>query len=270
MIFRRVVSISAIFALLSSCAGSPSGNVAGNNPVPLQAPSLKGNNSSIPGSSFVLGEGDGIEVNVWRQDTLKRAVRVDSSGNIVLPLIGEIKVAGLTVQETNEEVAKRLSRYFVDPQVDIRVTEVVSQKVYLVGEVSNPGFFVLDHKISVWELLAKGGFTKDADIGKVILISNNFPTAETQPRSKVSMLDLDFSSMEEQPPPVASANLQNGDIIYVPPRRMESGARFGIRVGSILAPIIGWQSAILLVPEIINVITGTDESSTQGGVIIGR
>ena len=73
-------------------------------------------------SPFVLGVGDEIAVNVWRNDDLKRTVQIDPSGNIYLPLAGEIQACGLTISQLRGKIASGLSKYIIDPQVDINVS----------------------------------------------------------------------------------------------------------------------------------------------------
>ena len=124
-----------------------------------------------PPSPFILGSGDEITFNVWRNEDLKRTVKIDPSGNIHLPLAGEIMASGLTIPQLREEVTLRLSKYIINPQVDINVSTLRSKKFHIFGEVRSPGTFTLDQKILVWEGISKaGGFTNDASEKSVLLV----------------------------------------------------------------------------------------------------
>ena len=74
-------------------------------------------------SEFVLGAGDSLEISVYRHDELTRKTEIDSSGMIMFPLIGDIYAAGKVVTKLRDEIRQRLSKYIVDPQVTIDVSE---------------------------------------------------------------------------------------------------------------------------------------------------
>jgi polysaccharide biosynthesis/export protein len=261
-----IISI-ILLGILSSC--SSNGPLKQSNTKYAEVPALKTDASSIPTSYYVLGEGDQLNINVWRHDSMKRALYVDTSGNVSLPLVGQIRVAGLTVQQANEEITLRLSKYFINPQVDIQVTEIRSQKIYLLGEVTNPGSFPLDHKTSVWEIIAKGAFSKDANMEKVLLISNNIPNGENQRGARISVLNLNPAKIEADSVPVVAGYLQNGDIIYVPPLKIANVSRFMTHLAAIISPILGAETSVLLIPQVIDVMTGK-YITTGGGVIVGQ
>ena len=73
--------------------------------------------TAFPTSSFILGSGDQITLNVWRHEDLKRTVQIDPSGNIYVPLVGEVEASGLTISQLREKIASGLSKYLVDPHV---------------------------------------------------------------------------------------------------------------------------------------------------------
>jgi protein involved in polysaccharide export with SLBB domain len=267
MISGYFIICITIAGLLSSC--SSNGPIKQNNTMFAEVPALKTDASTIPTSYYILGEGDSLEINVWRYDSMKRSIRLDTSGNVSLPLVGQIRVAGLTVQQANEEITNRLSKYFIDPQVDIQVTEVRSQRIYLLGEVANPGSFPLDHKTSVWEIIAKGAFNKDANMEEVLLIRNNIPNGENQGDTRIFALNLNPAKIGADSASVVPGYLQNGDIIYVPPLKIADVSRFMTHLSAIISPILGLESAVLLVPQVIDVIAGR-VVVTSGGVIIGQ
>jgi len=122
-----------------------------------------------------LGPGDLIEVNVYNVPELATKARVSNSGDVYLPLIDYVHVEGLTQDEAQTVIEKRLSDggFVRNPHVTIFVDEATSQGVTLLGEVAKPGIYpdVADHKL--YEVISEaGGFTSSAS-RKIAIIRRN-------------------------------------------------------------------------------------------------
>ena len=112
-----------------------------------------------------LGAGDLLEVSVYNVPELTSKVRVSNSGDIYLPLIDYVHVEGLTQEEAQSVIEKRLEDggFVRSPHVTIFVDEASSQGVTVIGEVGKPGIYpdVVDHRL--FELISQaGGFTQNA------------------------------------------------------------------------------------------------------------
>jgi len=112
-----------------------------------------------------LGPGDLLEVNVYNVPELTSKVRVSNSGDVYLPLIDYVHVDGLTQEEAQTVIQKRLEDggFVRSPHVTIFVDEAASQGVTVIGEVGKPGIYpdVSDHKL--YEVISEaGGFTPSA------------------------------------------------------------------------------------------------------------
>jgi polysaccharide export outer membrane protein len=157
----------------SQAAVSASGAVA-NAPAKLQNPA----NSEMPADSTVtLGRGDLVEVNVYNVPELATKARVSSSGDVYLPLVDYVHVEGLSQEEAQAVIEKRLSEggFVRNPHVTIFVDEAASQGVSLIGEVGRPGIYpdVVDHKL--YEVVSQaGGFTSSAS-RKISIIRKGQP-----------------------------------------------------------------------------------------------
>jgi len=237
------------------------------SPVPLKTYGLTPPLSTKPTSSYVLGVGDTVIMSVWRQDSLESSATVDTEGNISLPLVGPVKVAGLTIQQTREEIANKLDKYFVDPHVDLRVTEIKSKRAYLFGEVDNPGIYYLDHQTSFWEIIAQGSYKKDAYREKVLLIRNAVPNGDKD-RIQVNLVDLDPTKVQTGSYCV-DLYAQNGDILYVLPTKIADVERFMGRLLNIVSPVLAIETGVVLIPEFINVLRG-EGFETSSGIIVGQ
>ena len=93
-----------------------------------------------------LGIGDAVRVTVFQQPDLATDARVSERGTIAMPLVGEVKVAGLTVAEAGSQIASQLKsgKYLNNPQVNLAVTTVRSRQVNVLGMVPRPGRYPLD------------------------------------------------------------------------------------------------------------------------------
>jgi protein involved in polysaccharide export with SLBB domain len=90
--------------------------------------------------TFVIGNGDVLSINVWKEPDISRLIPVRSDGKISLPLVGEVQAAGLTPAKLEKEISGRLKNYISEPEVTVMVEQVNSQKVNILGQVVRPGW----------------------------------------------------------------------------------------------------------------------------------
>lgn len=113
-------------------------------------------------SSYRLGAGDEIEINVFDVPELNVTVRLRESGFLSLPLIGPVKAMGLTETDLLDELTNRLSAYVRRPQVSVFISNYGSQKVAVMGAVRNPGTYPLKKgENSLLELISEAGGVSD-------------------------------------------------------------------------------------------------------------
>ena len=124
------------------------------------------------GVEYTIGVEDELEIKVWQRDDLGGTVSVDTEGNIILPLIGAIRASGQTPRRLGEELTRRFS--FVDrevSQVSVTVLEYNSRRVFVMGEVVNPGAYAFARIPGVWEVIREaGGPAPDAALSRVRII----------------------------------------------------------------------------------------------------
>lgn len=131
---------------------------------------------------YRIGASDVINIVVWghpelsnplglTQDIEQQARLVSRNGTIFYPHVGLLPVAGKTVDEIREQLAELLEPYVTDPQVDVRVVEYRSQKVYVTGEVTQPGTLTLtDEPMTLLDAINQaGGFNELADRRRAVL-----------------------------------------------------------------------------------------------------
>ena len=122
-------------------------------------------------SEYRIGPSDLLEINVFQVADLNRTVRVNTSGDISLPLIGVMKAGGMTVQELEAKIAKSLDANFLqNPQVTVFVKEFTSQRVTLEGAVRKPGIYPLTGKTTLLQAIAMAeGLDSLADLKGIVI-----------------------------------------------------------------------------------------------------
>lgn len=128
-----------------------------------------------PGTSpnHVLAPNESIQIKVFNEPELDTAVRIAEDGKITFPLIGEVKLGGLTVQKASELMRDRLSaRFLVNPQVSISLVEMNRQLFTVLGQVQRPGTYRFpDHgSLSLVQVVGiAGGYTRLANPSRIIV-----------------------------------------------------------------------------------------------------
>lgn len=252
-ILLRLIVVSAFFAGCSSTNAKIDGNKAGA-PGPEEQKEKVEQINNVKLSEFVIGVGDTIEIAVYKHDDLKRTVKIDISGRIMFPLIGDVTVAGKGIFELRDDLKQRLSKYIVDPQVIINVTSVQSQKIIVIGEVNQPGVFNLDSSLSLSDAISKaGGATKDAKINSIILIRRGKEKANVSLFDMEKMLkDGDFSQ---------DRRMQSGDVVYVPATTIANVSKFFSYFSQIISPVVNLESGVVLWPQVRDVLQGKDSTT---------
>jgi polysaccharide export outer membrane protein len=130
--------------------------------------------SKTPGEAeYRLGPEDVIEVFVWKEPDLSTTVVVRPDGRISLPLADELDASGKTAVELQQEITARLSKYAIQPVVNVMVKQVNSLKISVLGEVRRPDVYKIKNRVTVLDALAMaGGFTDLARPNKVIVLRN--------------------------------------------------------------------------------------------------
>ena len=120
---------------------------------------------------YILGPEDIIEVLVWKEADLSKTVIIRPDGNISLPLIGDIRAAGLKTEDLKENIAKKLKEFVDNPTVSVIVTEINSMRIFIQGEVAAPGVYQLRNYTTVLQAISlAGGFNEWAKKKKIIII----------------------------------------------------------------------------------------------------
>lgn len=160
------------------------------------------------GDAFRIGPEDVLDVQVWKNPELSRVIPVRPDGMISLPLVNDIRAAGLTPIELRQQVTQRLSEFIPSPEVSVIVREVHSVKVAVVGAVRMPGHYEVNSTATVLELIARAqGLTEFADRGRIVVLRQNGKATKRIPFNYRKVAD----GSEQD-----NFVVQPGDIIVVP------------------------------------------------------
>lgn len=178
-------------------------------------------------STYLLGPDDQLEISGPElTDATNKPVRINGEGNVQVPLAGSVHVAGLTVQQTEQELDKTLSKYIRNPQVVVNVVEVRSQPVSVLGAVNSPGVHqVQGHKTVLEMLAAAGGIRQDA--GYSIRVTRQvewgcipLPGAQFDATGKYSVAEVNLQKIMNAKTPEENIQIFPHDVISVPKAEM--------------------------------------------------
>jgi polysaccharide export outer membrane protein len=114
-----------------------------------------------PYQDYKIGPEDLLEISVFEEEKLNKTVRVSSQGNINLPLLGILRVKGLTANELEKEIRDLLAeKYLQNPNVNVFIKEYRSQRISVMGAVEKPGVFDVTGQKTILDMLAMAGGLK--------------------------------------------------------------------------------------------------------------
>jgi len=126
---------------------------------------------AVDGDQYIIGPEDILYIHVWKEEAVTRTVPVRMDGKISLPLIQEVKAAGLTPLQLKEVLMRKFKEFIENPIVSVTVVEVNSYKVYIIGQVRSPGVQRLRSETTVTQVIVlAGGFTEWANQRKILVV----------------------------------------------------------------------------------------------------
>jgi len=165
----------------------------------------------IDSTKYILGPGDKLLIKIWGPFENQFFVDVSPEGYIVIPASKEIKVSGLSLAEGIRLIKETLSKYFKEAKFSIRLIKLRKFRVYVVGEIQNPGTYYLraSDRLSDAIQLA-GGLIEWSDEARIEIRHFN---------GSVDTVDINQFYLEGNLD--ANPHLNGGDIIYIPPINLE-------------------------------------------------
>ncbi len=172
--------------------------------------------------------GDTIQFEDSYNEEVTGSQVVDIDGTILLPEVGSVWVAGYTRTELESYLTQKLSPYFVETDVKVTIRTGGKKVFYILGEVGRPGPFPYTGDLTIFEAVLQANPTEfGSNLGRVQLI-------RPDPRDPL-IIPVDVSSMWEKGDSTYNIQIQEYDIIYVPPTFLQGVADF---LSGILVPLL--------------------------------
>ncbi|HOQ59461.1 MAG TPA: polysaccharide biosynthesis/export family protein, partial [Vicinamibacterales bacterium] len=154
---------------------------------------------------------DVLGILVWREPELSGDVTVRPDGMITLPLVRDIRAAGLTPDELAERIQAAVREYVTDASVTVVVRQMNSRKAFITGEVARPGAYALTSSMTVMQLIAvAGGLNEFADGGKISIMRVE--------NGRTRALPFDYKNVANGRKAAQNILLRPGDTVVVPER----------------------------------------------------
>ena len=190
----RIALTSAIFAWIISvtCAPAAAQEATGSQP-----------------AGYLINAGDQLEVSVWKEPDLQRTVLVRPDGAFSFPLAGNIQAKGRTAEELEAELVERLLRYIPEIVLTVTVTDVSGNQVYVIGQVTRPGAFVMNPVIDVVQALTlAGGTTPFASLKNIRILRREDGVQRA--------IEFDYTDVSAGRSLEQNILLKSGDVVVVP------------------------------------------------------
>jgi polysaccharide export outer membrane protein len=157
----KISRIAALVLLVSSLAGAS------------RAEDVVVRTDEDPSNAYAIGIGDLLEISVWKNPELGVTTPVRPDGRISVPLLGDIQASGLTPLALREALTDRFKEYVTAPGVSVVIKEINSRKVFVTGEVKNPGSYDLQPRTKLMQVVAMAGGLTPYAKRKVIVLRDS-------------------------------------------------------------------------------------------------
>jgi polysaccharide export outer membrane protein len=160
-------------------------------------------------AGYRLHAGDSITISVWKELDLQRRVMVRPDGRFSFPLAGEVQAAGRTPDEVRVEIETQLKKFIPEAVVTVIVEDFSGNRVYVIGQVTRPGMFVMNPSLTVLQALSlAGGSTPFAKLDGISIIRG---TGTAQ-----KVLPFRYGQVIEGKSLQQNITLESGDVVVVP------------------------------------------------------
>lgn len=223
---RRLAVMLVSSCALAACgvfAVPPEGGPAPGGPTPpgTTAAPAGGTDGPLANTPDPLRQGDIVRLRIWREDDMSGDYPITETGEVVLPRVGALQVAGELPETVRARITQAYSRFLQNPSIQVTLL----RRVQVLGAVRNPGLYPVDPTMTVSDALAlAGGTTSEGSPNRVVLIRDG-------QRLPVRL---------EANTPIAGSAIRSGDQIYVDQRSWLSR-----NTGVVTAALTGVVSLII-------------------------
>ena len=149
----------------------------------------------LPQSEYVLGPGDQLVLHVADVEEISdKPIRISPSGYLDLPMLGEVKAAGMTASELKQDLSKRLKTFVVTPEVSLNVTDYQSRPVSVLGSVNHAGVYQLQGPKRLLEVLSLAGGPA-VDAGSTVIVTRPVDAGKVEAPGVTTTANTGYTSV---------------------------------------------------------------------------
>lgn len=213
---RRIVALLLAICVVPPVVGCTS---QGLSPTEVSA------NEFVPWSDEMpprrLAGGDSFEIKFLLTPELDTTAIIGTDGRVTVPLLGAVRAGGLTVDQLEAALDKEYSSQLKDPKITILVSKYGSDKIYIGGDVKEPGAKDMLGRIDIAQsIVLAGGVLDTARLSEVIVLRRRW--SDNKPMIKT----VDFSDFMSTGAAAGDFPLMPGDVVYVPKSRIADANLF--------------------------------------------
>lgn len=159
---------------------------------------------------YTVNPGDTLDIAVWKEEDLtKKDVVVRPDGKFSFPLAGQVLARGRTVAEIEADITTRLKRYVAEPVVSVAVKNLDGYRIYVIGQVTKAGSFVMNPRVNVLQALSlAGGMTPFAAVNDISVLRGSGESQRAIP--------FHYSDVVKGRNLSQNVVLEPGDVVVVP------------------------------------------------------
>lgn len=172
-----------------------------------QAESAKGEEGST--TEYTFGAGDKLEISVFGEPEISKAVFVRIDGKISLPLIGDVQAADITATVLAKTISEKLTKFVGNPNVTVILAESRSKVYYVLGQIKTPGEYLITQQITVLQAIGRaGGLSEWAKKSKIMIVG--------KPGAAKKITYFDYDSFLGGDNIAQNVTINPGDTIVIP------------------------------------------------------
>jgi polysaccharide export outer membrane protein len=158
---------------------------------------------------YLIGPGDVVSIDIWKEPELSKQVTVRLDGNISMPLVGDLQAAGFTCTELRDQLTEKYKGYVEVAEVSVTLVQSLSKKIYILGKINSPGEYPLQKNMTILQAISLGGgLDQWADTSNIRLIRKIKGVEKT--------FKVDYDAIVSGEDLSQNVQLQPDDTIFVP------------------------------------------------------
>ncbi|MGH8298552.1 MAG: polysaccharide biosynthesis/export family protein [Steroidobacteraceae bacterium] len=165
---------------------------------------------ATPDAPYTVKPGDTLRVAVWKEPELQHLVLVEPDGTFSFPLCGQIDARDKTVAQLQQELTQHLARFISQPVVTVSLQKIAGNRVYVIGQVTKPGAFIVNPRVDVMQAIAMaGGTTPFASLGSIKILRR-------MANGEQEALSFNYNDVIHGDDLEQNVTLEAGDVVVVP------------------------------------------------------